>query len=157
MEKRCGFLWTLNLLWPESRRLWSTVLIQLAFFERPQSYWNLLQSPPEIWGEGTSRLLIPVLALKVEEAGLPCLPAFPLDTEICVSECVSMSSFVVSAAVRAGGINYSLPGDADLHNSSRLRGWPPPSLTAPGFNKCLPVGVFLRQPLWPSQPHQMIH
>ena len=144
MEKRCGFLWTLNLLWPEGRHLWSTVLIKLAFFERPQRYWNLLQSLPEIRGEETSRLLIPVLALKVEEAGPPCLPTFPLDIEICVSERVSMSSFVVSAAVRAGGINYSLPGDADLHNSSRLQGWPPPSLTALHFNKCLPVGVFLR-------------
>lgn len=49
-----------------------------------------------------------------------------------------MSSFVVSAVTRAGAINYSLPGDADPHNSSRLPGWPPPSLTAAHFNTCLP-------------------
>lgn len=139
MEKRCGFPWMLNLLWPEGWHLRSTGLIRIACCQRPQSYCSLVQSPPARRREGASRLLIPVLALKVEEAGPSCLSTFPLDTEICVSECVSTSRFVVSAAVRAGDINDSLPGDADLHNSSRLRGRPPPSLTALRFSKCLPA------------------
>ena len=153
MEKRCGFPWTLHLPWPEGWHLWSTVLIRLAFCERPQSYCNLVQSPSERRGERASRLFVPVLALKGEEAGPSCLCTFPLDTEICVSERVSTSRFVVSAALRAGDINYSLPGYADRHNSSRLRGRPPPSLTALRFNKRLPAGVFLRRPLRPSHPH----
>lgn len=106
---------------------------------------------PEIPGENDRRLLIPVLALKVAEAGPKCLPTFLLDTEICVRELVSMSSLVVSAVTRAGDINYSLPGDADLHNRSGLRaGLPPPSLPHISINAC---GVFLRLPLWPWHPH----
>lgn len=75
-------------------------------------------------GRKPSDFLFLLLALKVEEAGFKCLPTFLLDIDICVSGRVSMSSFVVSAATRAGDINYSLPGDADLHNGSRLPGWP---------------------------------
>lgn len=67
----------------------------------PHTTEYLVQTAPEIPGENTD-FLLPVLALKVEEAGTWCLPTFLLDTGIRVRERVSMSSLVVAAVRRTG-------------------------------------------------------
>lgn len=59
-----------------------------------------------------------------------------------------MSNLVVSAVGRAGDVDHSSHGDADLHGTS--------SFLPCSISKTLPV-ILPAATLWPSHPHYMIH